>query len=149
VPTGEAVFAWLASERYRETWELLPGTLPFRPGTESHGALVTTYASPHAMRGIERATLTMPLGAAFAIEDYFADSTLAAIGVMVRVRDPDPESKGWYFTRFGPEGEVDAGPPDACRGCHVLEPDLVFGWEIGTPLPIDSTGSPPAPATAP
>ena len=30
---------------------------------------------------------------------------------------------------------------DSCRSCHVLEPDLVFGWELGTPLPIDSTGA--------
>jgi hypothetical protein len=68
---------------------------------------------------------------------------------MVRLDDSDPISAEWRFTRFGPAGETEAGPMDACRGCHVQEPDFVFGWELGTPLPIDSTGAAPAPGAAP
>jgi len=51
--------------------------------------------------------------------------------------------------RFGTAGEVEAGPMDACRSCHVLEPDLVFGWELGTPVPVDSTGVVPGAGGAP
>lgn len=148
-PTGEAVFAWLSGERYRETWELLPGTSPLHAGAEPHGTLLTTYANPVAMEAIERAAPSMPPGAAIAVEDYLADSTLSTISVMVRVADPDPESGEWHFTRFGPAGEVEAGPLDSCRSCHVLEPDLLFGWELGRPLPIDSTGATPATVGAP
>jgi hypothetical protein len=82
----------------------------------------------------------MPAGAAFAVEDYLADSTLSAISVMLRVDGPGPDSMEWRFVRFAPTGEIDAGPKDACLNCHVLEPDFVFGWELGAPLPIDSTG---------
>lgn len=147
--TDEAIFAWLTGERYRETWELLPGTLPLHSGTEAHGALLTTYADPVAMEAIELAALSMRAGAAIAMEDYFADSTLSSISVMVRVDDSDPNSAEWRFARFGPAGEVDAGPLDSCGSCHVQEPDLVFGWELGTPLPIDSTGAAPAPDAEP
>jgi hypothetical protein len=148
-PTGEAIAAWLNGAQYRETWELLPGTSPLHEGTEGHGALLTTYVDPVAMEALERAALSMPPGAAFVVEDYLADSTLSSISVMVRVDDPDPESAGWRFSRFGPAGEIEAGPMDACSSCHVLEPDLVFGWELGTPLPIDSTGVVAGPAGNP
>ncbi|HET6362551.1 MAG TPA: hypothetical protein VFH11_10895, partial [Gemmatimonadota bacterium] len=148
-PTGEAIFAWLNAERYRETWELLPGTLPLHSGAEPHGALLTTYANPLALEAIERAALSMPPGAAIAVEDHLADSTLSTISVMVRLTDPDPESGEWHFGRFGSAGEVEAGPMDSCRSCHVLEPDLVFGWELGTSLPIDSTGATASSGAAP
>jgi hypothetical protein len=148
-PTGEAIFAWLNGERYRETWELFPGTTPLHEGTEDHGALLTTYANPVAMEALERGTASMPPRAVIAVEDYLADSTLSTISVMLRVDDPDPESAGWRFTRFGPAGEVVAGVTDSCSSCHVLEPDLVFGWELGAPLPIDSTGATPGGGGAP
>lgn len=147
-PSDEAIFAWLTGERYRETWELVPGTSLMHEGTEGHGALLTTYADPVAMEAIERASLSLPPGAAIAMEDYLADSSLSSISVMVRVHDSADESGDWRFTRFGPAGEIEAGPMDGCRSCHVLEPDLVFGWELGTQLPIDSTGARPDPAGA-
>lgn len=139
--TDEAIFAWLTSERYRETWELLPGKAPMHVGTEGHGVLLTAYADPVAMAAIERASLSLPSGAAIAVEDFLADSSLSTISVMVRVLDSAGESGEWRFTRFGSAGEVDTGPMDECRSCHVLEPDFVFGWELGTPVPIDSTGA--------
>lgn len=143
-PDGEAIFAWLDAERYRETWELLPATSPLHTGAGHHGALLTTYANPVAMEALERAAPSMPPGAAIAVEDYMADSTLSTISVMLRVDDPDSGAGEWRFTRFAPTGEVEAGPMDGCRSCHVLEPDFVFGWELGTPLPIDSTGATPS-----
>ena len=145
-PADQAIFAWLEGERYRETWELLPGTLPLQPGTGPHGALLTMYGDPVAMEAIERGASSMPVGAAILVEDFLADSTLSSISVMVRVDDLDPDSAGWEFARFGPAGEIEAGPMDACRSCHVQQPDFVFGWELGTALPIDSTGAAPAPA---
>lgn len=140
-PAGDAIFAWLEGERYRETWELLPGTAPFHPGANPHGMLLTTYANPVALEALERTAPSMPAGAALAVEDYLADSTLATISVMLRVAVPEPDSMEWRFARFAPTGEIEVGQTDACRSCHVVEPDLVFGWEIGTPLPIDSTGA--------
>ncbi len=143
-PDGEAIFAWLDDERYRETWELLPGTSPLHTGIEPHGTLLTTYANAIAIEALERAAPSMPPAAAIAVEDYMADSTLSTISVMLRVDDLEAGSVEWRFTRFAPTGEIEAGPLDGCRSCHVLEPDFVFGWELGTPLPIDSTGATPS-----
>lgn len=147
--TSEAILAWLNSERYRETWELLPGTFPLHEGSEGHGALLTTYADPVAIGALERAALSMPPGAAIAVEDYLPDSTLSTVSVMVWVPDSDGRSGEWRFARFGSAGEIEAGSMDSCRSCHVLEPDLVFGWELGTPLPIDSTGAEAGPTSPP
>lgn len=140
-PAAEAIFAWLEDERHRETWDLVPGTAPLHPGADPHGTLLTTYANPVAMEALERGAPSMPPGAAFAVEDYLADTTLSAISVMLRVDDPAPDRVEWRFARYAPTGEIEAGSMDTCRSCHVLEPDLVFGWEIGTPIPVDSTGA--------
>ncbi len=148
-PTDEAIYAWLNGERYRETWELFPGTTPLHEGAEGHGALLTTYANPVGMEALERGAGSMPPRAAIAVEDYLADSTLSTISVMLRIEDPGPASGGWRFTRFGAAGEVEAGLMDSCVSCHVLEPDLLFGWDLNVPMPIDSTGATPGTGGAP
>lgn len=137
---GEATLISLEDERYRETWELLEATSPLHAGSEPHGALLTTYVNDAALDAIEHADLSMPPGAVIALENYQADTTLSSISVMVRLGDPDPEYGGWCLARLGPAGEWEAGPRDACGSCHILDPDFVFGWELGTPLPVDSTG---------
>lgn len=141
---GEAIFAWLDGERYSETWELFPGTSSLHFGAEPHGMLLTTYANPVAMEALERAAPSMPAGAGILVEDYLADSTLSTLSVMLRVDDPDSGPVEWRFARFAPTGEFEAGSMEGGRSCHVLEPDLVFGRELGNPLPIDSTGATPS-----
>jgi hypothetical protein len=140
--TGEAVLAWLDGERYRETWDLWPATAPLDPGAEAHGALLTTYVSPLAFDALMRGTHAMPPGAAVVVEDYMSDSSLSSISVMVRADGYDAERQDWFFARFGSAGEIDAaGRVEMCAGCHVSEPDYLFSGELGTPLPIDSTGA--------
>jgi hypothetical protein len=63
---------------------------------------------------------------------------------MLRADDSDRDGGDWRFARFGSAGEVEAGSGETCRGCHVLDPDFVFGRELGTPMPIDSTGARPS-----
>jgi len=137
--TGEAVRAWLEDERYRETWQLWPGTAPLDPGAESHGALLTTYVNPAAIRALRRGLPAMPPGAVVVVEDYLPDSSLSSISVMVRAEGYDVERLGWFFARFGSAGEIeDAGRVETCAGCHVSEPDYLFGVELGTPVAADS-----------
>lgn len=153
-PTAPAIWAWLRETRYRETWgtwpdttALSPDSAPLRadtlPGVEivPHGALRTTYLNPIAVDALERGTHAMPPGSIAVLEEYFPDSTLSGIGVMVKSEGYDPENRDWVFARFGSAGEAEAvGRVEACQGCHVLEPDYLFSAEVGTPLPVDSTG---------
>lgn len=166
--TGEAILAWLREAQYRETWATWPDTSTLRPdvdrpgadpaalasdtltgmGIAPHGALRTTYLNPISVDALERGAHAMPPGAIAVIEEYFADSTLSAVSVMVQSEGFDPDNRDWFFARFGSAGEIEVvGRVDACRGCHVLEPDYLFGAELGTPLPVDSgdlgPGGPP------
>jgi hypothetical protein len=139
--TGEAVRAWLEGERYRETWEPWPGTTPLHPGAEPHGALLTTYASPLAIEALIRGAAAMPSGAVLVLEGHLPDSSLSSVSVMVHTEGYDAEHRDWFFAQFGSAGEIEvAGRAEACAGCHVLEPDYLFSGELGTPLPVDSTG---------
>jgi hypothetical protein len=95
------------------------------------------------MEAIEHGAPSMPSGAVIVMEDYLADTTLSSVSVMIRVEGSDPDAGDWRFTRYGSAGEVETGSAEMCRGCHVLDPDFVFGRELGRPMPIDSTGARP------
>ena len=73
-------------------------------------------------------------------------STRVGIGVMARTDPAHPENGGWFFAALGSAGEVGPQDVESCAGCHVREPDRVFGADLGTPWPIDSTGARPLPA---
>jgi hypothetical protein len=116
---------------------------------QPHGTLHTAYLNPIAVDALERGAHAMPPGAIALIEEYLADSTLSGIGVMVKSEGYNPQNRDWVFARFGSAGETEEmGRVEACQGCHVVEPDYLFSAELGTPLPVDSTGAFPE-ATAP
>lgn len=138
-----AVRDWLENELYRERWLVISDTLPLRPSAEpQHGALVTSYANPLAAAGMERGLPELPTGSILILEDFTPDTTLASVSVMLQTGDRDTEDEGWYFVRLGSAGEISPGG-ETCAACHVLEPDRVFGAELGTPWPVDSTGAVP------
>ncbi|HET9332217.1 MAG TPA: cytochrome P460 family protein [Gemmatimonadota bacterium] len=144
--TPKALRDWLEAERYRERWTLWPDSLPIRPAAEPHhGALLTGYANPIAIDALERGLIPLPDGSILLVEDRAADTTLTSVSVMVRKGDPRAEGGGWGFVRLGSAGEIDPGSGTACAACHVLDPDRVFGADVGTPWPIDSTGAFPIP----
>ena len=87
-----------------------------------------------------------PKGSLLVVEEYLADSTRVGIGVMARTDPAHPENGGWFFAALGSAGEVGPQDVESCAGCHVREPDRVFGADLGTPWPIDSTGARPLPA---
>lgn len=140
--TPGAVREWLETERYRERWAPWPDSLPLRPAAEpQHGALLIGYANPVAIDALERGLTPLPDGSILLVEDYGADTTLTSVSLMVRRGEASAEDGGWAFVRLGSSGEIDPGAATACAACHVFEPDQVFGADVGTPWPIDSTGA--------
>lgn len=147
-PSASSVLDWLQRERFHERWERWPAdSLLLRPaGDSAHGAFVATYASPVALAALERGERVPPKGSLLVVEEYLADTTLVGIAVMARTDPGRREDGGWFFVSLGSAGEVGPQETERCAGCHVREPDRVFGAELGTPWPIDSTGARPAPA---
>lgn len=146
-PSARSVQDWLERERFHERWERWPAdTLPLRPSADpAHGTFVATYASPLALAALERGERLPPKGSILLVEEYLADSTVSGIAVMARTDPGHPENGGWFFASLGSAGEIGPQDSEACAECHVREPDRVFGAELGTPWPIDSTGARPAP----
>jgi len=137
--TGEALWAWLVEQQYAETWERWPGTTPLYPGTEPHGALLTTYVNPAARGALRRGDESMPPGAVVVKENYLSDSTLAAVTVMLQARGYDPAHQDWFWAKYGSAGEIEAaGRVEGCAGCHGGEPDYLFSGDLGAPAPADS-----------
>jgi len=137
--TGGAVWAWLEEQRYAETWELWPGEERLYPGTEPHGALLTTYVNPAAREALRRGDEAMPPGAVVVTENYMPDSTLAAVTVMLLAEGYDPAHQDWFWAKYGSAGEIEAsGRVEACLACHGGEPDYLFSGDLGEPAPADS-----------
>lgn len=127
--TGEAVLAWLEAERYRETWELWPGTAPLHAGTEPHGALLTTYVNPGVFEALSGAAPAMPPGAVVVLEGYLPNSTLSSVSVMVQAGAFDPERQDWFFAGFGSAGEIEAaGRVESCQGVPRPRAGLPVQW---------------------
>lgn len=137
--TGPALWSFLQEERYRESWELWPGLDRLYPGTEPHGALLTTYVNPIAREALRRGDESMPPGAVIVKENYMPDSTLAGVTVMLLAPGYDPAHQDWFWAKYGSAGEVEAaGRVESCAGCHGAEPDYLFSGELGAPAPADS-----------
>lgn len=137
--TGPALWSFLREQRYRESWELWPGLDRLYPGTEPHGALLTTYVNPIAREALRRGDEAMPPGAVIVKENYLPDSTLAAVTVMLLAPGYDPGHQDWFWAKYGSAGEVEAaGRVEACTGCHGAQPDYLFSGELGAPAPADS-----------
>jgi hypothetical protein len=88
---------------------------------------------------LEAGLPALPPGAVVILDEHTADSLLLAVDVMVRSQGTEAGSADWHFARFGSAGEIE--PAAACAECHVREPDWLFSGEIGTSLPVDSTGA--------
>ena len=53
---------------------------------------------------------TMPDGAIIVKENYMADENLAAVTVMYKVKDYNPDEGDWYYSKHLPDGVLDQTP---------------------------------------
>ena len=58
--SADAVLAYLEAADFRSNWDLWPGKDEKYPGTEPHGALLTTYTNPSAAEAASDRASGMP-----------------------------------------------------------------------------------------
>lgn len=119
---AEKLHQFLTKEKPYTTWQLWPGKGKLYQGTEPHGALLTTYVNDVALKSI-KTQKGMVDGAIIVKENYMPDKMLAAITVMYKVKDYNPEGGDWFWMKFAPDGKIEAsgksGMVDMCIGCHA------------------------------
>lgn len=121
-PDTSAVALWAHLEEadYRENWSLWPDKGELYPGTEPHGMLLTTYLNPLALDAVTNKAGALSAGAIVVKENYMPDSTFAAVTVMYKSADYDPEHNDWFWTKRLADGTVEAaGRVAMCFGCHA------------------------------
>jgi len=118
-------WSYLKSARYTE-WAPVPGqTTGFYEGQSPHGAQLKTYVNRTFFDQPE----APPHGSIVIKENYMPDKQLAAITVMYRVKDYDPENNDWYWVKYDADGTVALTPPEkgskpiagrfqSCIECH-------------------------------
>ncbi len=129
---------------YKDKWTLIPGKGEFYAGQGPHGMLLTTYLNEQAFNTYESKPGDFPDGSIIVKENYMPDKTLAAITVMVKEVGFAPGEGDWFWTKFAPDGSVQAaGQPAGCVSCHgsVRSNDYVFSFPVA---PIPPEGPPPA-----
>lgn len=76
-----------------------------------------------ALDGI-KAKKGAPPGSLIVKENYMPDKKLAAITVMYKVKDYNPAAGDWFWTKYTPEGKIEASEKAAmCVGCHGAKKD--------------------------
>ena len=134
--TGAAVWAYLQEVDYRSSWALWPDKGELYTGQEPHGMLLTTYLNTTAMEALQGDAAVMPPGAILVKENYTPDSTLAAVTVMYKVTDYNPDHNDWFFSKHLADGALDTTPNGApmegrlagCQNCHGAQQanDYIF-----------------------
>ena len=133
--TAEAVWSYLQTVNYEDAWSMWPGTTALYPGTEPHGALLTTYVNPAAEEGLAAEMEMLPEDAIVVKENYQPDRTLAAVTIMYKVQGYDPEHNDWFWAKYGPEGAVEsAGRVPGCIECHGERADNDYIWSDTLPV---------------
>jgi hypothetical protein len=86
---AEKLHQYLTREKPYTAWQLWPGKGKLYPGTEPHGALLTTYVNDVALKSI-KAQKGMADGSIIVKENYMPDKMLAAVTVMYKVKGYNP-----------------------------------------------------------
>lgn len=117
-PTASAVWSYMQSENYR-SWPLFPGTTERYPGTEPHGAELTTHVNDVAHEALSSGTLPLPEGSVIVKENYMPDGSFDASTVMYKSPGFDPEHNDWFWAKYDEQGEAEvSGRAEMCQSCH-------------------------------
>lgn len=110
-----------------DEWAPLPGKkADLVAGESPHGDLIRVWANKAARSNPDK----MPSGSILIKENFNGESTLAAVTVMYRTTDYNPEGGDWYWIKYQPDGSVAkdsteadakalAGRVKSCIDCHA------------------------------
>jgi hypothetical protein len=127
--SGPALWDYLQRVDYSSNWKMWPGKSAFYPGTQPHGALLTTYVNPIAYKAIEAKTGMLPNHSIIVKENYDPQKELKSITVMYQVKGFNPEAGDWFWAKYAPDGKVDAaGKVEMCIECHGKQKDNDYIW---------------------
>ncbi len=120
---GNGLWTYLKQIDYTKL-PMWPGKQALYPGTEPHGALLTTYVNKTALNDIQGKKGTLSAGSIVVKENYMPDKKLAAITVMYKVEGYNPEVGDWFWAKYTPDGKIEAeGKVVGCINCHGSKKD--------------------------
>jgi len=120
--TATSLWSHLEEADYTVNFHLWPDRGELYPGTEPHGMLLTTYLNDVAHDALSNKAGSMPEGAIVVKENYMPDSILAAVTVMYKVDDYNPDFGNWFFVKRLANGTVEAsGRVPMCQACHSAQ----------------------------
>lgn len=95
-----------------------PGLEGIMPGKSPHGALVRTFVNNNALNPGQDA---YPYGSIIVKENFTADTTLAKLTVMYKVKGYNPGDGDWFWAVYTPEGMAEMeGKIESCISCHGM-----------------------------
>ncbi len=131
-PEAEAVLAYITEAEPYGKFRYWPGRVGMYKGQHPHGAWLTLSVNDKAMGALKEGEKVFPPGSIIAKENYTPEEKLAALTIMYKVKDYDPEHNDWFWAKYNYEGgkfAVDkAGKVPGCIDCHgaVKNLDYVF-----------------------
>jgi hypothetical protein len=119
-----AVWSYIHGPSPYWNWNKWPGKAGLYKGTEPHGMLLQTFVNEIAQRGVYGETGGVDHGGIVVKENYTPDRTLAAVTVMYKLKNFNPEGGDWFWVKYGPDGSViKTGKPAGCIACHGTKKD--------------------------
>jgi hypothetical protein len=111
-------YLYLTQDTPYQLWPAWPGKTRLAPGTEPHGAFITTYVNPAALQAIVSRS-GMAFGSLLVTENYNSDKKLTGLMVMLKIKGYNPQGGDWYWFHYDARGSVLAeGRLESCIKCH-------------------------------
>ncbi len=126
---GKAFIKYITEKNDYTKWPLFPGKGKLYKGAHPHGALLTTYVSPDAMKAMRDKTGVIPSGGIIVKENYTPEAKLAAVTVMYKKAGYNPDAGDWFWIKYAPNGAIEKeGKVAGCINCHraVKGNDWIF-----------------------
>jgi hypothetical protein len=136
--SAERLWERISGESQYTDYDFWPGHEGLRPGQAPHGVYHKVYINRDLKERLPVTSRIAPEGTIIVKENYTVDEELAALTVMVKVKDFAPEAGDWFWARYSPDGTAGpSGKVQSCLECHagVADNDYIVIHPLDTPLP--------------
>lgn len=115
-PDPEAIWEYITQTSPYTQWDQWPNHAGMQPGKAPHGPQHKIYINDRlaSSKGVP-----VSYGSIQVKENYTRSGKLAAITVMYKYPDYNPEKGDWYWVKYTRKGRADPfGKPKGCIECH-------------------------------